>query len=446
MAAIPLSGEFADSFSLPGAESQRAYDLLEERFPQQAGSSATLVFRSEEPGGVANPEVQPLIEAMLSETEALPHVVYVLSPFASPNQVSEDGRTAYATVAYDGLPAEIPISDIVLLITLVDNAATETLQVEAGGEIIAQSEFSISYTAEIVGVIAASIILLVAFGSVVAMGLPIVTALLGLLIGFLGIGIVTSVMDVATFAPAFASMIGIGVGIDYALFIVTRYREGLTEGLTTHQAVIRAVDTAGRAVVFAGGVVVISLLGLSAVGVPFITAIGVAAALVVLAAVLVALILLPTFLTLLGSRIDKWSIGRKPATGALGERKDPVGRRLARRIQGNPWRYAIASGGLLLILAVPLLDVELGFPDAGANPTSYHTRRAFDLLTDGFGEGFNNPLLIVLEDQRGVDPGTLDELTTALAATEGVVQVDPPFINDAGDTAVITVDSRHGRQ
>ncbi len=439
MAAVPLSGEFADSFSLPGAESQRAYDLLEERFPQQAGSSATLVFRSEEPGGVANPEIQPLIESVLAEAETLPHVVYVLSPFDSPNQISGDGRTAYATVAYDALPAEVPIADINELISLVDSSSTETLQVEAGGEIIAQSEFSISYTAEIVGVIAASIILLVAFGSVVAMGLPIITALLGLFIGFLGIGIVTSVMDVATFAPAFASMIGIGVGIDYALFIVTRYREGLVEGLTSHQAVIRAVDTAGRAVVFAGGVVVISLLGLSAVGVPFITAIGVAAALVVLAAVLVALVLLPTFLTLLGRRIDKWSIGRKPATGALKEQKDPVGRRLARRIQGNPWRYAIVSGGLLLILAVPLLDVELGFPDAGANPTSYHTRRAFDLLTDGFGEGFNNPLLIVLENQQGVDPGTLDDLSVALASTEGVVQVDPPFINEPGDTAVITV-------
>jgi RND superfamily putative drug exporter len=444
--AVPLAGEYADSFTLPGAESQQAYDLLEERFPQQAGSTATMVFKTEDPGGITSPETQSQIEAILAEAQTLPHVTHVVSPFDADHeqQISANGQTAYATVAYDALAADVPIADLEKFIELVDRSATDPLQVEAGGDIVVQTEFELSYTAELVGIIAAAIILLVVFGSVVAMGLPIITALLGLFIGFLGIGIVASVMDVATFAPAFASMIGIGVGIDYALFIVTRYREGLADSLPVHQAVVRAVDTAGRAVIFAGGVVVISLLGLSAVGVPFITAIGVAAALVVAAAVFVALVLLPTFLTLLGKRIDKWSIGRKRSDAATAQQRAPFGRRLARRIQAAPLPYALVSAGILLMLALPLADIELGFPDAGANPTSYHSRRAYDLLTDGFGPGFSNPLLIVLEDESGIDPATIDTMSAALAETPGIVQVDEAFINDAGDTAVITVIPANG--
>jgi RND superfamily putative drug exporter len=444
--AVPLAGEYADSFTLPGAESQQAYDLLEERFPQQAGSTATMVFKTEDPAGISGPETQAQIEAILAEAETLPHVSHVVSPFdpGYEQQISANGQTAYATVAYDALAADVPISDLDQFIDLVDRSATDTLQVEAGGDIVVQTEFELSYTAEMVGIIAAAIILLVAFGSVVAMGLPIITALLGLFIGFMGIGIVASVMDVATFAPAFASMIGIGVGIDYALFIVTRYREGLADGLSVHQAVVRAVDTAGRAVIFAGGVVVISLLGLSAVGVPFITAIGVAAALVVGAAVFVALVLLPTFLTLLGKRIDKWSISRKRSDAATSEQRPTFGRRLARRIQAAPLPYALLSAALLIILALPLADIELGFPDAGANPPSYHSRRAYDLLTEGFGPGFSNPLVIVLEDESGIDSATIDTMSAALAETPGIVQVDQAFVNEAGDTAVINVIPANG--
>ncbi|MCC6945315.1 MAG: MMPL family transporter [Thermomicrobiales bacterium] len=437
--AVPLAGEYADSFALPGAESQQAYDLLEERFPQQAGSSATMVFRTDDPAGIGAPDSRTAIEAILAEASTLPHVSHIVSPFDAEQQISADGRTAYATVAFDALAAEIPLSDIDQFIDLVDRSGSEALQVEAGGDIVAQSEFSISYTAELVGITAASIILLLAFGSVVAMGLPILTALLGLFVGFMGIGIVASVMDVATFAPAFASMIGIGVGIDYALFVVTRYREGLADGLSPQRSVVQAVDTAGRAVIFAGGVVVISLLGLSAVGVPFITAIGVAAAIVVAAAVTVALVVLPSILALLGRRIDKWSISRRQSDAASAHQHIPFGRRLARRIQETPWPFAIISAASLLILAVPLADVELGFPDAGANPTSYHSRRAFDLLTEGFGPGFSNPLLIVLEDEKGISPDTLEAMTAALAETPSIVQVDQAFLNEAGDTAVINV-------
>jgi putative drug exporter of the RND superfamily len=435
--AATRAGEFSDSFTLPGAESQAAYTLLEERFPQQAGSSATLVFKTDNPGGIADPGVSAEINGVLDEIAGLPHVVGILSPFDAPQQISEDGAIAYATVAYDKQAGEIPLSDLEELTALVDRSSSASLQVEAGGEIVAQTEFEIGNTAELIGLAAATVILLVSFGSVVAMGLPILTALLGLGIGFLGIGVATNYYDIATFAPAFATMIGIGVGIDYALFIVTRFREGLSAGLTPKEAVVRAVDTAGRAVIFAGSVVVISMLGLSAIGVPFVTAIGIAAAIVVGAAVIVALIFLPAFLALVGLRIDKWSVRRNRNATETGS--EAFGRRLARRIQQTPVRFMAASTGILLLLAVPLLDLQLGFPDAGANPTSYHTRRAYDLLTEGFGPGFNNPLIVVVENGGGLDPAMLDTIAAAASDLPDVVFAAEPMLNEAGDTAVMTI-------
>ncbi len=435
--AFSMAGEFSDSFNLPGAESQKAYDLLEERFPQQSGSTATLVFETNAEGGFTNPDIQAEVQGILDEALALPHVVGVLSPYDAPNQVSESGTIAYATVYYDELTSDIPIADAEKLVDLADASNSETLRVEVGGEVVVLTEQEFGSTAELVGIGAAIIILLVAFGSVVAMGLPIVTALLGLLLGFMGISIVTRFMDVATFAPAFASMIGIGVGIDYALFIVTRYREGLAEGMSVDQAVVRAVDTAGRAVIFAGSVVVISMLGLSVIGVPFVTALGLAAALVVLSAVLVALVFLPVFLRLVGTRIDKWSVHRTKSPNA--EDEVSFGRKLSERIRQHPKRYAASAAGFLILLALPITDIHLGFPDAGSNPPDYHSRQAFDLLNEGFGVGFNSPLILVVEDEGGIPQSSLDALTSAAAAVEGVVQVDEPIVNDAGDTAVITV-------
>ncbi|MGE3798991.1 MAG: MMPL family transporter, partial [Thermomicrobiales bacterium] len=432
-----LAGEFSDSFNLPGAESQKAYDLLEERFPQQSGSTATLVFETTAADGIRNSDVQAQIESILADVATLPHVVSVLSPFEAENQISDSGSIAYATISYDELTSDIPLKDAQKLIDVVDASSTEILRVEAGGEVVVLTEQEFGNTAELVGIGAAIIILLVAFGSVVAMGLPIITALLGLIIGFMGISIVTRFMDVATFAPAFAAMIGIGVGIDYALFIVTRYREGLADGLDVRQAVIRAFDTSGRAVIFAGSVVVISMLGLSVIGVPFVTALGLAAAMVVLSAVLVAVVFLPIFLRLVGRRIDKWSVHRTKSVNA--EDEPAFGRRLSSRIRKTPGRYAGAAAGLLIVMALPIANIDLGFPDAGSNPTDFHSRRAFDLLNEGFGVGFNSPLILVVEEDGGIAQTSLDALTSGVAGVEGVVQVDDPIVNEAGDTAVITV-------
>ena len=362
-------GEFADSFTLPGAESQQAYDLLEERFHSVRESAATLVFRTDSPDGIAGADKQAEIEALLAEVATLPHVVSVDSPYDHEQQISTDGQIAYATVNYDELSNEIPISDAEKLVEVADAASSDTLQVEAGGEIVALTEQEFGGTAELIGIGAAIIILLIAFGSVVAMGVPILTALLGLALGFLGIGVVANFMDIATFAPAFASMIGIGVGIDYALFIVTRYREGLAGGLDPKEATTRALDTSGRAVLFAGVVVVISMLGLSVVGIPFVTALGIAAAIVVGSAVLVAFVFLPAFLVLIGTRIDKWSVHRPRSDS---RRRAFPSAAVSNRIQAHPGRYALAATALLLVLAIPLLDIDLGFPDASTNPEDFH--------------------------------------------------------------------------
>lgn len=431
-----LRGEFADSFTLPDAESQRAYDLLDERFPQRSGSSATLVFRSTADGGIASETSATEIQALLDTVKTLPHVAGVDSPLEFPHQISAGGDIAYATVNYDALSNEVPIADAEKLVAAADAANSDTLQVEAGGEIVALTEQEFGGTAELIGIGAAIIILLIAFGSVVAMGVPIVMALIGLALGFMGIGIATGFLDIATFAPAFASMIGIGVGIDYSLFIVTRFREGLTAGLDPREATIRALDTSGRAVLFAGAVVVISMLGLSVVGIPFVTALGLAAAIVVASAVLVAFVFLPAMLVLIGRRIDKWSVHRPGSRTGDGV---PVGRRLSNRIQARPALYAAVSAGLLLVLAIPVIDVDLGFPDASTNPPDFHTRQAYELLTEGFGAGFSNPLILVVEDESGIQQETLDRIAADVAAAEGIIQVDQPFVNDAGDTAVITV-------
>ena len=239
----------------------------------------------------------------------------------------------------------------------------------AGGDVVSLTEQEFGNTSELIGIAAAAIILLIAFGSVVAMGLPIITALIGLTLGFMGIFIATRYLDIATFAPTFASMIGLGVGIDYALFIVTRFREGINDGLTPKEATTRALDTAGRAVIFAGSVVVISMLGLSAVGIDFVAALGVAAAIVVATSVLVAFTVLPALLTLIGARIDKWSLhlpGSKDKTPG-----EPFGRKISRRIQAHPMRFALATIVVLLVLAIPALSMDLGFPECQRQPLRF---------------------------------------------------------------------------
>ncbi|GIW04126.1 MAG: membrane protein [Thermomicrobiales bacterium] len=427
-------GDFVDRFSIPGVESQKALDLLTERFPSQAGDSATIVFRA--PAGVTSPEVRPRIEALLSEAAKLPGVIAAVSPFDRPGAISPDGTYAYATIQYARPAHEIPAKDVDQLLALVDRSGGADLQIEAGGQVIAATETEPPGKSELIGIALAMVILLIMFGSVIAMGLPIVTALVGLGTGVMVTTLAANIFDMSTFTPAFLSMIGLGVGIDYCLLIVTRYREGVHHGLPVEDAIARAIDTAGRAVVFAGTVVAIALLGLLAMGIPFVGALGIAAAIVVAASVLVATGFLPMVLGFVGRRIDAWKI---PGLGGDATSRDGFWFRWGRTVERRPLLVGGLALAVLLTLGVPYLDMRLGSSDAGNGPESLHTRRAYDLLAAGFGPGFNGPLIVAVEQDGGLDQSALGQLVAALRSAPGVVAASEPVANPANDTAVITV-------
>src|SRR3990170_2294570 len=283
---VLFGGRFGESFNLPGTQSQRLIDLLEERFPESAGDSATVALRA--PAGLEEPQARGRVEALLKELAALPDVVSVSSPYEQQGAISQDGTIARVTVQYDKQAFDLPDATSDALLDLVDERSSPDLQVEAGGQVVRSAEQEPPGGAELIGLAAAIVILLIAFGSVVAAGLPIVTALMALTSGFFLVGLGASFFDMPQFTPQFAAMIGIGVGIDYALLIVTRFREGLALGLEVEEAIVQAAGTAGRSVAFAGSAVVIALLGLWAGGIPFIGYVGSAAAVVVALSVMVA--------------------------------------------------------------------------------------------------------------------------------------------------------------
>ena len=428
-------GTFVDSFKIPGAESQKAVDLLSERFPSQAGDSARIVVKAD--AGVNDPAVKARIDQLVADASQLPEVAGVTSPYDNPGAISENGQLAYIQVQYDKVANEIDKASVDQLLALVDDASGDGLRVEVGGQVVSAQEQAFGGKSEIIGIIAAMLILLIAFGSVVAMGVPIVTALLGLVIGIMLTVLAANFWDMSTFTLSFIAMIGIGVGIDYSLFIVTRYREGLHSGHTIEDSIARAVDTAGRAVIFAGTVVAIALLGLIAIGIPFVGALGIAAAIVVITSVFIAIGLVPAVLGLVGKRIDKWKVPF--LSSGYDTKHEGVWFRWARTVQRRPWAFAIASAAILLILAIPFLSIRLGSSDDGNNPTELHTRRAYDLLAEGFGPGFNGPLLIVVEHDGGLAQADLDQLASAMQSADGVAAVSPPITNEAGDTAIIQV-------
>lgn len=419
---VTARGRFADDFRLPGAESQAALDLLQHQFPQQAGDPATVVLSAE--SGFEDPAVRVQVDELLDGLRALPEVVAVASPFEpGGGAVSRDGTIAYATVQYGRRGIEVADSSVSALFELVDGASAPGLQVEVGGPVVQSGEILPPGRSEAIGLAAGAVILLVAFGSAVAMGLPMVTALFGLGTGIVLILLLARTLGMSTFTPAFAAMIGIGVGIDYALLVVTRYREELARGLPVVEAVAVAVDTAGRAVIFAGAAVAIALLALFVVGIEFVAAIGVAGATVVFSAVLVATTLLPALLGMVGPRIDRWRI---PVFHANGDsHTTSVWHRFSGFVQRNAILSAVVATGALLLLAAPALDMRLGSSDAGNNPESLHSRRAYDLLSEGFGPGFNGPFIVAVELPSAASEPALGHLRDALAATDGVVFVSP---------------------
>jgi RND superfamily putative drug exporter len=436
--ASAAGGEYSQDFSLPGAESQEAYDLLKEKFPEFAGETADIVFRAE--GGVTDPDVQADMEALFVELEGVDHVIGIDSPYVEggERQISPEGDIAFATVRFESLDGEsVPIEVGEEILSLADDAEREGLVIEPGGGVIAFAEFEEPGGAEMFGFLAAIIILLITFGSFLAMGLPILMALVGIGIGMALIMIFANFLTVPDFTPQLASMIGIGVGIDYALFIVTRYRQHLHAGDDPEHSNLIAIVTAGRAVLFAGTTVVISLLGILLMGFEFVEGVAVGGAATVLVTMLASVTLLPAVIGFAGKNIDKFKLPWFHR--AEDQHHASVWFRWSRLIQRRPAALGSVALVILIALSIPVFAMELGFADAGSGGTDRSSRRAYDLLSDAFGPGFNGPLLLAAEIDSPEDLEKLNGLSEQLTEVDGVVATSPPIPNEAQDTAIINV-------
>ena len=432
-----LGTRSSNNFSLPGTSSQRAVDLLTSRFPAQAGDSDQIVFHARA-GTVTSRGVRSVVVPLLSRVAGLPHVSAVVSPYApGGHAISKDGTIAFATVTFNEPAAQLPKAAVDRVINTAEAARSPRLQIELGGGAIEQVEQTSIGFATAVGLIAAIVILLIALGSFVAMGLPIVSALLGLGVGIGLIGLASRVVNLPSVASELALLIGLGVGIDYALFVVTRYRDAYRDnGGDVKRAIELAMNSAGRAVVFAGTTVVIALLGMFVLGVNFLDGMAIAASLGVLSVLAASITLLPALLSFAGDRVGK---PRDRARHRTPDHARPAfWARWVGAIQRRPVVATVAATLLLLTLAAPVLGLRLGTSDAGNDPAGQTTRQAYDLLARGFGQGFNGPLLLAVELPAPGHTDAVARLTSAVSHTPGVAAVAPARLNPARDVAAIT--------
>jgi len=477
--------ETRTEFTLPDVESRRGTDILDAHFGGEgAGMTGSLVFSA--PGGAEDSAVESVMTGLFAEIEALDGVTAVVSPYepGAQRQIATGGdgggRIAYATI---DLPSSTSAEDATAIGEEIRDLADEAtagidgIDVQLGGVVFAEFE---EPTAELVGIAFAIVILILAFGSVLAMGLPIGLGLAGIAVGTILAGFVSHVLEVPEFAQMLGVMIGLGVGIDYALFIVTRFREGRRSGLTNEQSVVTAINTAGRATVFAGATVVISLLGMLLMQLGFITGMAISAATVVAVTMIGSITLLPALIGFVGDRIEvtRWRgivASAFVAVALLGaafsadpllvglplavvvmlaglvfaplkrelrpRRHRPTEQTLAYRwsrlIQRRPWPAALAGAAVLVVLALPIFGMRLGFSDEGNFPADTSTRQAYDMLTDGFGPGYNGPLVLASELPAGSDLASVEAVTPALEATDGVHRVSPPLLDSESDPTAV---------
>ncbi|MER5397405.1 MMPL family transporter [Streptomyces sp. NPDC002599] len=461
LAAVAFGGRTADSMTAPGLDSQRAAELIERAGTGQEGMTAQVVVTPLDGGATFfdHGSARTALTRLQTEVKRLPHVLGTSDPAGALDAggdtavrgglVSADGRIAVVRVQYPD-QSRLSAEDLDALVDLGDRLRAELpLRIEMGGNLFYVFSDPDGGASELIGLLAAAAILFLAFGSLVAAALPIGMAVFGLTVGVATMTVLAAVTDVPTFAPVLGSMVGLGVGIDYALFVLARHREYLARGLDPHEAAGRAVATAGRPVVFAGGTVVVSILGLAVANVPFMTVGGVAVSIVVLIMVLASVTLLPAFLGAAGPRLGRAGrIGRAlraGRSGRLGRRRDTAAgaahaagwRRWIGHVSRHPVPYAVGAAGLLLTATLPVLGLRVGLPDDGSLPHSRTERRAYDLVAEGFGPGTNGPLVIAA-DPTG-DPGVLDRLVGAVAADPGIASVAPTHIDRATGIATLVV-------
>ena len=427
-------GAYDEKFTLPGSESQAAADAIQERFPQETLYASNIIFHSED--GLTGRDQKAAIEQAVEQLGAGPHVIAVSSPYDPRGPtLSEDGQTAFATVGFD--LEKIGSAEF--------DAAEEALQVVRDAGIQVEYDGGLGYAndsaggnSEMIGILFAIVILAIAFGSLVAMSLPIATALGAIVVGSSTIGIMAGLVAVPKITSVVGMMLGLGVGIDYALFILSRHRQNLAAGQSVPVAIGRANATAGLSVLFAGVTVIVAILGLKVSGVPMMEMMGYGSAIMVAVVMVASITLLPAMLGVVKHRVNSARVPfvkQKPAY-------DPnaASARWAARVVAKPVRYGVAAAVVLGVLAVPVFSMHLGFADAGNDAPSSTTRKAYDLMADGYGPGTNGPLQVVVDNGGATIPAaTLDRVAQGLAAQAGVASVDTPVTNDEGDLAIIGV-------
>jgi RND superfamily putative drug exporter len=431
-----VKSNYDNSFSLPGTDSTTAQSLLAKAVPAQAGDSDTIVWQVSQ-GTVRDTAVTTRLSATLKQISAMPEVAGVVSPYGphGAGQISKDGRTAYATVSFTKQSNSLAKADITRVINAAEAARAPGLNVQIGGDAVGSTEqTSLSYSSTI-GVLAAAVVLFIAFGSLLAMLLPLLTAIAGVVGGLMAIAPLTHAISVVNFAPILGALIGLGVGTDYALFIVTRHRRGLQSGLTPEESAVTAINTSGRAVLFAGGTVCIAILGILVLRMGFLNGLAIACALTVVFTVLAAVTLLPAMLGVFGMRVLSRRQRRRLA--AATPARTGVWARWAETVERRPAVLAAAASVVMVVLAIPVLSLRLGSSDQGNNPSSSTTRQAYDLLANGFGPGFNGPLLLVAQTSSSADRAALSGLEATMRQTKNVVAVTP--LGGSNGTEVIRV-------
>ncbi|MER6421860.1 MMPL family transporter [Streptomyces sp. NPDC001137] len=433
----PAAG--STSFSIPGTEAQKAFDLLEQRFPGMSADGATgrVVFKAPAGEKMTDPANKATVEKTVKELADGSEVVSVADPYQA-HAVSKNGTVAYASVKYKVSGMELKDASRDALKEAAQDARHAGLTVEIGGDAL-QAGAEPGAAGEVVGLAIAAVVLVITLGSLVAAGLPLLTAIIGVGIGVSTITVLAKTLDLGDTTSTLALMIGLAVGIDYALFIVSRYRGELAEGREREEAVGRAAGTAGSAVVFAGLTVVIALAGLSVVNVPMLTKMGLAAAGTVVVAVLIALTMVPALLGYAGGKVRAAGEKRRGSAARTPD-KPGLGARWASFVIRRPAAVLLLGVVGLGTIAVPATQLELGLPDDGSQPTSTTQRRAYDLLSEGFGPGFNGPLMIVVDAKDSDAPkAAADRVTDGIKGLGDVATVTPAVFNKAGDTATITV-------
>jgi RND superfamily putative drug exporter len=428
-------GQPDDNFRLPGSESQRAADLIQDRFPQQTLYTSNVIFHS--PDGLTSPETKAVVQQAVRELDDLPHAISVSSPYDPRGPtLSSDGQTAFATVGFDTQKVDAAAYD--RADRAVQAVRDAGVQVEYDGA-LGYAKAPSGGNSEMIGILVAIVVLVFAFGALVAMSLPIATALVGIAVGSSAIGLMSGFLPMPTIASVVGMMLGLGAGIDYALFILARHRQNLASGLPVPVAIGRANATAGQSVLFAGLTVIIAILGLDVAGIPMMSMMGYASAVMVAITLAAAVTLLPALLGIVKHRVNSGRVPfvrPKPAFS-----NEARAARWTAHVVARPKRYATAATLLLGILAVPVFSMHLGFADAGNDAPSTTTRKAYDLIADAYGPGTNGTLQVVLESGDGtrLTSPELDHVRGALAGTAGVASVDAPAQNEQGDLAVLNV-------